>query len=163
MGKAHKYFPFMQSDDRPNSSLFGGLNTTAKAFARATKGNKHHFHSQRIALTMFLAFLFIMAVACFNKLSFSTQTAWLFAPKNCCIGRFYGRCPNPQFLKKLSKLFCSFADNLALANFQCPTDTPLNQTFFIITVLISPIMAILIVRNCLGVIFCSMVKLKFAE
>ena len=25
---------------------------------------------------MFLAFLFIMAVACFNKLSFSTQTAW---------------------------------------------------------------------------------------
>jgi len=52
----------------------------AKAFARATKGNKHHFHSQRNALTMFLAFLFIMAVACFNKLSFSTQTAWLFAP-----------------------------------------------------------------------------------
>ncbi|WP_419575645.1 hypothetical protein, partial [Ruminococcus sp.] len=38
------------------------------------------FHSQRNALTMFLAFLFIMAVACFNKLSFSTQTAWLFAP-----------------------------------------------------------------------------------
>ena len=115
MGKAHKYFPFMQSDDRPNSSLFGGLNTTAKAFARATKGNKHHFHSQRIALTMFLAFLFMMAVACFNKLSFSTQTAWLFAPKNCCIGRFYGRCPNPQFLKKLSKLFCFWEDNLALA------------------------------------------------
>jgi hypothetical protein len=24
---------------------------------------------------------------------------------NCYIGRFYGRCPNPQFLKKLSKLF----------------------------------------------------------
>jgi len=46
---------------------------------------------------------------------------------NCYIGRFYGRCPNPQFLKKLSKLFCSFADNLALANFQCPTDTPLNH------------------------------------
>ncbi len=129
MGKAHKYFPFMQSDDRPNSSLFGGLNTTAKAFARATKGNKHHFHSQRIALTMFLAFLFMMAVACFNKLSFSTQTAWLFAPKNCCIGRFYGRCPNPQFLKKLSKLFCFLEDNLALAKFQCPTDIPLNHNF----------------------------------
>jgi hypothetical protein len=60
--------------------LFGGLNKQAKAFARATKGNKHHFHSQRNALTMFLAFLFIMAVACFNILSFSTQTAWLFAP-----------------------------------------------------------------------------------
>ena len=40
---------------------------------------------------------------------------------------------------------------------------PTPTTFFIITVLISPIMAILIVRNCLGVIFCSMVKLKFAE
>ena len=39
---------------------------------------------------------------------------------------FYGRCPNPQFLKKLSKLFCFWKDNLALAKFQCPTDTPLN-------------------------------------
>ena len=68
-----------------------------------------------------------MAVACFSKLSFSTQTAWLFAPENCCIGRFYGRCPNPQFLKKLSKLFCFWEDNLALAKFQCPTDTPPNH------------------------------------
>jgi len=101
------------------------LNTTAKAFARATKGKKHHFHSQRNALTMFLVFLFIMAVACFNKLSFSTQTAWLFAPVISV--DFYGRCPNPQFLKKLSKLFCFLEDNLALAKFQCPTDTPLNH------------------------------------
>ena len=67
-----------------------------------------------------------MAVACFNKLSFSTQTAWLRLI-NCYIGRFYGRCPNPQFLKKLSKLFCFWEDNLALAKFQCPTDTPLNH------------------------------------
>jgi len=59
--------------------LFGGLNKQAKAFARATKENTLHFHSQRNALTMFLAFLFIMAVACFNKLSLSTQTATLFA------------------------------------------------------------------------------------
>ncbi|WP_440451491.1 hypothetical protein, partial [Ruminococcus intestinalis] len=48
---------------------------------------------------------------------------------NCCIGRFYGRCPNPQFLKKLSKLFCFWEDNLALAKFQCPTDTLLNHNF----------------------------------
>ncbi|WP_418841972.1 hypothetical protein, partial [Ruminococcus sp.] len=41
-------------------------------------------------------------------------------------GRFYGRCPNPQFLKKLSKLFCFWEDNLALAKFQSPTDTPPN-------------------------------------
>ncbi|WP_302484616.1 hypothetical protein, partial [uncultured Ruminococcus sp.] len=46
---------------------------------------------------------------------------------NCYIGRFYGRCPNPQFLKKLSKLFCFWEDNLALAKFQSPTDTPLNH------------------------------------
>ncbi|WP_418841298.1 hypothetical protein, partial [Ruminococcus sp.] len=52
---------------------------------------------------------------------------------NCCIGRFYGRCPNLQFLKKLSKLFCSFADNLALAKFQRPTDTPLNHIIFLIS------------------------------
>ncbi|WP_302197277.1 hypothetical protein, partial [uncultured Ruminococcus sp.] len=45
---------------------------------------------------------------------------------------FYGRCPNPQFLKKLSKLFCSFADNLVLAKFQCPTDTPLNQNLLML-------------------------------
>ncbi|WP_337401101.1 hypothetical protein, partial [Ruminococcus sp.] len=51
---------------------------------------------------------------------------------NCYIGRFYGRCPNPQFLKKLSKLFCSFADNLALAKFQCPTDTPLNKNLLML-------------------------------
>ncbi|WP_418830335.1 hypothetical protein, partial [Ruminococcus sp.] len=44
----------------------------------------------------------------------------------------YGHCPNPQFLKKLSKLFCSFADNLALAKFQCPTDTPLNQNLLML-------------------------------
>ena len=49
---------------------------------------------------------------------------------NCYIGRFYGRCPNPQFLKKLSKLFCFLEDNLALAKFQCPTDTPLNHNLF---------------------------------
>jgi hypothetical protein len=69
------------------------LEQTGKAFARATNLNKQGkplreqqkkihfiFHSQRNALTMFLAFLFIMTVACFNKLSLNTQTAWLFAP-----------------------------------------------------------------------------------
>ena len=50
---------------------------------------------------------------------------------NCNIGKYYGRCPNPQFLKKLSKLFCSFADNLALAKFQSPTDTPLNHNLML--------------------------------
>ncbi|WP_449078455.1 hypothetical protein [Ruminococcus sp.] len=44
------------------------MNTTAKAFARAIKENTLYFHSQRNALTMLLAFLFIMAVACFAKL-----------------------------------------------------------------------------------------------
>ena len=67
-----------------------------------------------------------MAVACFNKLGFSTQTVWRLRLINCCIGRFFGRCPYPQFLKKLSKLFCFWEDNLALAKFQSPTDTPLN-------------------------------------
>ena len=71
VGKAHKYFPFMQSND--------------------------------------------------------SQTARCLHLINCCIGRFYGRCPNPQFLKKLSKLFCFWEDNLALAKFQCPTDTPPNH------------------------------------
>ena len=56
-----------------------------------------------------------------------SQTACCLRLINCYIGRFYGRCPNLQFLKKLSKLFCFWEDNLALAKFQCPTDTPLNH------------------------------------
>jgi len=56
-----------------------------------------------------------------------SQTAGCLRLINCYIGRFYGRCPNPQFLKKLSKLFCFWEDNLALAKFQCPTDTPPNH------------------------------------
>ena len=36
-------------------------------------------------------------------------------------------CWKALFLKKLSKLFCFLEDNLALAKFQSPTDTPLNH------------------------------------
>ena len=75
VGKAHKYFPFTQSND----------NRTAR---------------------------------CLRLI-------------NCNIGKYYGRCPNPQFLKKLSKLFCFWEDNLALAKFQCPTDTPLNHNLML--------------------------------
>jgi len=57
------------------------LNITALAFARATKENTLPFHGQRNALTVFLAFPVTMAIACFNKLSFSTQTTTLFAPE----------------------------------------------------------------------------------
>jgi len=32
-----------------------------------------------------------MAVACFSKLSFSTQTAWLFAPDKLLYRKIYGR------------------------------------------------------------------------
>ncbi|WP_418330920.1 hypothetical protein, partial [Ruminococcus sp.] len=32
VGKAHKYFPFMQSNDSQTAMLFGSLNTTALAF-----------------------------------------------------------------------------------------------------------------------------------
>jgi hypothetical protein len=50
---------------------------------------------------------------------------------NCYIGRFLWALPKPaifeKILKKLSKLFCFWEDNLALAKFQCPTDTPLNH------------------------------------
>ena len=75
--------------------------TTAKAFARATKENTLHFHSQRNALTMFLAFLFIMAVACFNKLSFSTQTAWLFAPDKLLNRKILWALPKPAIFEKI--------------------------------------------------------------
>jgi len=35
--------------------------------------------------------------------------------------------------EKLSKLFCFWEDNLALAIFQCPTDTPLNHNLLMLT------------------------------
>ena len=71
-----------------------------------------------------------MAVACFNKLGLARKQRGCLHPKNCYIGRYYGRCPNPQFLKKLSKLICFWEDNLALAKFQSPTDTPLNRNLY---------------------------------
>ena len=70
-----------------------------------------------------------MAVACFNKLSFSTQTAWLFAPDKLLYWKILWALPKPAIFEKLSKLFCFWEDNLALAEFQCPTDTPLNHNF----------------------------------
>jgi hypothetical protein len=72
-----------------------------KAFARATKENTLHFHSQRNALTMFLAFLFIMAVACFNKLSLSTQTAWLFATEELLYRKILWALPKPAIFEKI--------------------------------------------------------------
>ncbi|WP_440448987.1 hypothetical protein, partial [Ruminococcus intestinalis] len=46
---------------------------------------------------------------------------------NCYIGRFLWALPKPAIFEKLSKLFCFLEDNLALAEFQSPTDTPLNH------------------------------------
>ena len=70
-----------------------------------------------------------MAVACFNKLGFSTQTAWLFAPDKLLYRKILWALPKPAIFEKLSKLFCFWEDNLALAKFQCPTDTPLNHNY----------------------------------
>ena len=67
-----------------------------------------------------------------------SQTACCLRLINCYIGRFYGRCPNPQFLKKLSKLFCFWEDNLALAKFRCPTDTPLNHNLMFFKIYFLP-------------------------
>ena len=68
-----------------------------------------------------------MAVACFSNYVQARKQLRCLRLINCYIGRFYGRYPNLQFLKKLSKLFCHFADNLALAKFQCTTDKQLNH------------------------------------
>ncbi|WP_418330938.1 hypothetical protein, partial [Ruminococcus sp.] len=40
VGKAHKYFPFMQSNDSQTAMLFGSLNTTALAFKNAIATRK---------------------------------------------------------------------------------------------------------------------------
>ncbi|WP_418841315.1 hypothetical protein, partial [Ruminococcus sp.] len=61
------------------------------------------------------------------KLGASTQTAWLFAPDKLLYRKILWALPKPAILKKLSKLFCFWEDNLALAKFQSPTDTPLNH------------------------------------
>ena len=56
------------------------LEQIGASLCKSKKENTIYVHSQRIALTMVLAFLITMTVACFNKLSLSTQTATLFAP-----------------------------------------------------------------------------------
>jgi len=76
------------------------LEQIGESLCESNKRKYTLFHNQRNALIMFLAFLIIMAVACFNKLSFSTQTARLFAPDKLLYRRILGRCPNPQAFKK---------------------------------------------------------------
>jgi len=85
VGKAHKYFPFMQ---------FCGLNTTALAFknAIATRKEIRYFINK---------IYFLMAVACFNKLSFSTQTAWLFAPDKLLYRKILWALPKPAIFEKI--------------------------------------------------------------
>jgi len=77
------------------------LNATAKVNARAIKENILNLHRQRNALPIFLAFPFIMAVACFNKLSFSTQTAWLFAPDKLLYRKILWALPKPAIFEKI--------------------------------------------------------------
>ncbi|WP_418523268.1 hypothetical protein [Ruminococcus sp.] len=77
------------------------MNATAKVFARATKGNKHHFYSQRNALTMFLAFLFIMAVACFSNYVQARKQRGCLRLINCYIGRFLWALPKPAIFEKI--------------------------------------------------------------
>jgi len=103
--------------------LSGGLNATALAFKNAIATRKP-FNKQLISkfFSKRLPPVFL------NSVQARKQRGCLRLI-NCCIGRFYGRCPNPQFLKKLSKLFCFLEDNLELAKFQSPTDTPLNHNF----------------------------------
>ncbi|WP_337613096.1 hypothetical protein [Ruminococcus sp.] len=82
------------------------MNTTAKAFARAIKENTLHFHSQRNALTMLLAFLLIMAVPVLPILSASTQTAWLFAHEKIVISEdIMGAAQTRKPLKRLDLNF----------------------------------------------------------
>ena len=70
-----------------------------------------------------------MAVACFSKLSFSTQTACLFAPDRLLYWKILWALPKPAIFENLSKLFCFWEDNLSLAKFQSPTYTLLNHNF----------------------------------
>ena len=76
VGKAHKYFPYMQSND--------------------------------------------------------SQTACCLCLINCISKDFMGAAQTRNFRKNLVNFFCVLEDNLALVEFQCPTDTPLshNLIFF---------------------------------
>jgi len=101
VGKAHKYFPFMQSNDSQTARCSATWTNRRKPLRDQQKEINIIFHSQRNALTMFLAFLFIMAVACFNKLSFSTQTAWLFAPDKLLYRKILWALPKPAIFEKI--------------------------------------------------------------
>jgi hypothetical protein len=42
-----------------------------------------------------------MAVACFSELSFSTQTAWLFAPDKLLYRKILWALPKPAIFEKI--------------------------------------------------------------
>ena len=101
VGKAHKYFPFMQFNDSQTACCLAAWTNRRKPLREQQKKIHFIFHSQRNALTMFLAFLFIMAVACFNKLSLNTQTAWLFAPDKLLYRKILCALPKPAIFEKI--------------------------------------------------------------
>jgi len=102
--------------------LFGGLNTTALAFKCESKKKRHSLYNEKVN-----DFFSKRLSPVLTNLVLARKQRGCLRLINCNIGKYYGRCPNPQFLKKLSKLFCFWEDNLALAKFQSPTDTPLNH------------------------------------
>jgi len=74
------------------------LNITALGFCESNKENTLPFHGQGNTLTVFLAFPVTMAIACFNKLSFSTQTTTLFAPDKLLYRKILWALPKPASL-----------------------------------------------------------------
>jgi len=73
---------------------------------REQQKNTLPFHGQRNALTVFLAFPVTKAIACFNKLSFSTQTTTLFAPEELLYRMiFMGAAQTRKPLKRLDLNF----------------------------------------------------------
>ena len=116
--------------------IFEGKNQAYGAYKmRANSTKRHNLAMLAVLVIALIGFTIptLVKLATPKQKEVMTQTARCLHLINCCIGRFYGRCPNPQFLKKLSKLFCSFADNLALAKFQRPTDTPLNHNLLMLS------------------------------
>jgi hypothetical protein len=76
------------------------LNTTAKAFKCDSNNKRHSLYNEKVNYFFSKRLSPVLA-----NLVLARKQRGCLRLINCCIGRFYGRCPNPQFLKKLSKLF----------------------------------------------------------
>ena len=100
-GQSPQYFLLTQNIDSQTACCLR-LEQIGESLCEGDKRKYTSFHSQRIALTMLLAFLFIMATACFlTNLVLARKQRGCLRLINCYIGRFLWVLPIPAIFEKI--------------------------------------------------------------